>query len=112
MRGCWFLTAMDVTPGCLPLAKYLYRSAWSVVVAKTPRQRAAVPPEGVAESTTRGFAELHVLASVVTLVTVHLFDQRSQRDLPLHTDDGEVMFRNTKNRRTQPHGGADDIGRD
>ena len=34
-----------------------------------------------------------LLASAVTFMTVHLFDRRSERDLPLITDAGKVMFR-------------------
>ena len=37
-----------------------------------------------------------LLASAVTFMTVHLFDRRSERDLPLITDAGKVMFRTVK----------------
>ncbi len=37
-----------------------------------------------------------LLASAVTFMTVHLFDRRSERDLPLITDAGNVMFRTVK----------------
>ena len=37
-----------------------------------------------------------LLASAVTFMTVHLFDRRSERDLPLITGAGKVMFRTVK----------------
>ena len=42
-----------------------------------------------------------LLASAVTFMTVHLFDRRSERDLPLLTGDGKVMFRTAT--RTEEH---------
>ena len=37
-----------------------------------------------------------LLASAVTFMTVHLFDRRSERDLPLLTDAGKVMFQTVR----------------
>ena len=42
-----------------------------------------------------------LLASVVTFMTVHLFDRRSERDYPLITDAGKVTFRTAT--RTEEH---------
>ena len=36
-----------------------------------------------------------LLASVVTFMTIHLFDQRSERDDPIITETGSVLFRDT-----------------
>ncbi len=56
----------------------------------------------------RNLAELSVLvmlaflvASAVTFMTVHLFDRRSEHDLPLIADAGKVMFRTAT--RTEEH---------
>ena len=42
-----------------------------------------------------------LLASAVTFLTVHLLDRCSERDLPLITDAGKVMFRTAT--RTEEH---------